>query len=113
MAHDFKEVFSLKAIKTEADKKMIFNAVKKEMQKFSFDKDYLNEGALEIVSCFEVKFHTCTLENFTDTRVIFEDDQPNVDDIPLGKKSISDFNSWDYNLTYEKEFQNSENSHII
>ena len=93
MAHDFKEVFSLKAIKTEADKKMIFNAVKKEMQKFSFDKDYLNEGALEIVSCFEVKFHTCTLENFTDTRVIFEDYQPNVDDIPLGKKSISDFNS--------------------
>jgi hypothetical protein len=113
MTSKFNEVFDYKASKIEFDKNKISNVIHNELAKFNFEDDYLKEGGLEIISCYQVKFHTCTLENFTDTRSILEASRPNSYGVVVGTKRVSEFNSWDYNLTYNAEFQNSEDNHII
>lgn len=113
MASNFKDIFEYKASKIEADKVKILSVIKTELSKFNFEDDYLKEGGLEIISCNEINFHTCTLENFTDTRSISEANRPNKYGVQVGSKRISEFNSWDYNLSYSKEFQNSDDNHSI
>jgi hypothetical protein len=113
MVLNFKEIFDYKSVKTDADKNKILSVLNNELHKFNFEEDYLKEGSLEILSCSEIKFHTCTLENYTDTRTISETNRPNISGVAIGKKRISEFNSWDYKLTYKKEFQNSEDNHSI
>lgn len=113
MASNFKDIFEYKASKIEADKVKILSVIKTELSKFNFEDDYLKEGGLEIISCNEVNFHTCTLENFTDTRSISEANRPNKYGVQVGSKRISEFNSWDYKLSYNKEFQNSDDNHSI
>lgn len=113
MTTNFKNIFDYKASKIEADKAKILSVINTELSKFNFEDDYLKEGGLEIISCNEVKFHTCTLENFTDTRSISETNRPNKYGVQVGSKRISEFNSWDYKLSYNKEFQNSDDNHSI
>ncbi len=113
MESNFKDIFEYKATKIDADKAKILSVVNTELSKFNFEDDYLKEGGLEIISCNEVKFHTCTLENFTDTRSISETNRPNKYGVQVGSKRISEFNSWDYKLSYKKEFQNSDDNHSI
>lgn len=90
MASNFKDIFEYKASKIEADKVKILSVIKTELSKFNFEDDYLKEGGLEIISCNEVNFHTCTLENFTDTRSISEANRPNKYGVQVGSKRISD-----------------------
>jgi len=113
MTSKFSEVYDYKASKIESDKNKISIVIKNELAKFNFEDDYLKEGGLEIISCNEVKFHTCTLGNFTDTRNIIEASRPNSYGVAIGTKRVSEFNSWDYNLSYNVEFHNSDDSHII
>jgi hypothetical protein len=113
MTTNFKEIFEYKASKIETDKAKILSVINTELSKFNFEDDYLKEGGLEIILCNEVKFHTCTLENFTDTRSISETNRPNKYGVQVGSKRISEFNSWDYKLSYNKEFQNSDDNHSI
>jgi hypothetical protein len=113
MATNFKDIFEYKACKIETDKAKILSVIITELSKFNFEDDYLKEGGLEIISCNEVKFHTCTLENFSDTRSISETNRPNKYGVQAGSKKISEFNSWDYKLSYKKEFQNSDDNHSI
>jgi hypothetical protein len=110
---NFKDIFEYKASKIEADKSKILSVINNKISEFNFEEDYLREGDLEILSCNEIKFHTCTLENFTDTRIISETNRPNKYAVQVGNKRISEFNSWDYKLTYKKEFQNSDDFHNI
>jgi len=113
MASNFKDIFEFKASKIEADKVKILSVIKTELSKFNFEDDYLKEGGLEVISCSEVRFHTCTLENFTDTRSISEANRPNKYNIQVGSRRISEFNSWDYKLSYNKKFKNSDDNHSI
>lgn len=113
MESNLKDIFEYRATKIDADKAKFLSVVNTELSKFNFEDDYLKEGALEIISCNEVKFHTCTLENFTDTRTISEKNRPNKYGVQIGTKRISEFNSWDYKLSYKKEFQNSDDNHSI
>lgn len=113
MASKFKEIFEYKVNKIEVDKAKIFTIINTELSKFNFEKDYLKEGKLDILSSHEVVFHSCTLENFTETRSISETNRPNKHGVQIGNKKISEFNSWDYKLNYKKEFQNSEDYHNI
>lgn len=113
MSSRFKEIYNYKSTKTEIDKKEILQQINKELAKFNFEDDYLNEGSLDILSCSEVFFHTCTLENFTDTRSISETNRPNITGVQVGTKRFSEFNVWDYKLSYYKEFDNSDDNHII
>ncbi len=113
MGSNFNEIFDYKVVKTDTDKNKVFSVISNELAKFNFEEDYLKEGNLEIVSCSEIKFHTCTIENFTDTRSISETNRPNRGGVAVGNKRILDFNSWDYKLSYIEEFQNSEDNHSI
>jgi hypothetical protein len=113
MTSKFNEVYDYKASKIESDKDKISNVINNELAKFNFEDDYLNEGGLEIVSFNEIIFHTCNLENFTDTRSISETNRPNMFGVQVGKRRTSEFNPWDYNLSYSKEFQNSDDNHSI
>ena len=113
MASNFKEIFEYKASKKELDKVKLLSILNNELSKFNFEDEYLKEGELEIHSCNEIKFHTFTLENFTDTRSISETHRPNISGVSIGNKRISDFNSWDYKLSFRKEFQNSEDNYSI
>jgi len=113
MASNFKDIFEFKASKIEADKVKILSVIKTELLKFNFEDDYLKEGGLEVISYNEVRFHTCTLENFTDTRSISEANRPNKYNIQVGSRRISEFNSWDYKLSFNKKFENSDDNHSI
>ena len=113
MASNFKDIFEFKASKIEADKEKILFVIKTELTKFNFEDDYLKEGGLEVISYNEVRFHTCTLENFTDTRSISEANRPNKYNIQVGSRRISEFNSWDYKLSFNKKFENSDDNHSI
>lgn len=113
MASTFKKIFQYKSVKTDADKSKLLSVLKNELLKFNFEDDYLREGSPEILACSENKFYTCTLENYTDTRSISVTNRPNMYGVPIGNMRISEFNSWDYKLTYKKEFQNFEDKHII
>jgi hypothetical protein len=108
MESNFKAVFEFKAGKIEVNKQKILSVINTELSNFNFEDDYRKEGRLEIISCNKIIFHTCTLENFTDSRSISESNRPNKYGISLGHKLISEFNTWDYELSYEKEFQNSD-----
>lgn len=113
MEFNLKNIFEYKFSKIDTDKTKISSVIKTELSKFNFEDDYLKEGGLEIISCSEVKFHTCTLENFTDTRNIGETNRPNKYGVHVGNKRISEFNAWDYKLSYKREFQNADDNHTI
>jgi hypothetical protein len=113
MSSRFKEIFDYKSNKSEIDKNKFIQKLNEELSKFNFEDDYLNEGNLDILSCSEILFHTCTLENYTETRSISETNRPNITGVQVGTKRISDFNAWDYKLSYNREFDNSDDSHII
>lgn len=113
MASNFKDIFEFKASKIEADKVKILSVIKTELSKFNFEDDYLKEGGLEVISYNEVRFHTCTLENFTDTRSIIEANRPNKYNIQVGSRRISEFKPWDYKLSFNKKFENSDDNHSI
>lgn len=113
METNFKNIFEYKSSKVGADKTKVLSVVNNELSKFNFEDDYLREGGLEIISCNEVKFYTCTLENFTDTRNIIETNRPNKYGVHAGNKRISEFNPWDYKLSYKKEFQNADDNQNI
>jgi hypothetical protein len=42
-----------------------------------------------------------------------ESNRPNRSGVPMGNKRFSEFNIWDYKLSYKKEFHNSSDSHDI
>ncbi|MFN6374513.1 MAG: DUF1566 domain-containing protein [Chitinophagia bacterium] len=113
MSSKFKEIFDYKSIKVDVAKDKIQKSLNSELAKFNFEDDYLNEGNLDIISCSEILFHTCTIENFTDTRNISETNRPNMTGVQIGTKRFSEFNVWDYKLSYNKEFENSDDNHII
>jgi hypothetical protein len=113
MSNNLKNILEYKSLKVEADKLKIAEVLKKELLKFKFDEDYLKEGNLQVLSASEITFHTCVIENYTDTRSINESNRPNRSGVPQGRKKFTDFNVWDYKLSYEKEFQNSFDKHDI
>ena len=75
--------------------------------KFNFEEDYLKEGDLQIENASEITFNSCVIENYTETRSISESNRPNRSGVLQGSKRISEFNVWDYKLSFDKEFQNS------
>jgi hypothetical protein len=87
--------------------------VKHKLEEFKFEIDYLEEGEIVITHFEEVTFHSCTLENFIETRHIKESAVPNRNGVSLDKKRISDYNVWEYSLGYEKKYKDSSNSLII
>jgi len=113
MSSRLKEIFEYKSITVEVGKDKIQTSLNRELAKFNFEDDYLNEGNLDIISCSEISFHTCTPENFTETRNISEANRPNMTGVQVGTKRISEFNVWDYKLSFRKEFENSDDNHII
>ena len=113
MSNNLKNILDYKSIKVEADKLKIAEVLKIELLKFKFDEDYLKEGDLQVLNASEITFHTCVIENYTDTRCINEANRPNRSGIQQGSKWPSEFNAWDYKLSYNKEFQNSSDNHDI
>jgi len=113
MSTNLNSILEYKTSKIEVDKSKLSEVINKELLKFNFEEDYLKEGIPTIENVSEVTFHTCVVENFTDTRVMSEADKPNMSGIPMGSKSFSEFNIWDYKLSYKKEFHNSSDSHDI
>jgi hypothetical protein len=113
MTSKLSHIIDYKSIKTDSDKNRILSVLYNELKKFDFEDDYLQEGKLEVVNSSEIKFHTCNLENFTDNRQIHVAKQPNMFSVAFSKKQVSEFNAWDYNLSFKKEFLNSEDEHII
>ena len=111
--NNIKDILDFKSTKTEANKSEISDALDKELLKFDFDEDYLKEGNISIESCYEIKFHTSSLENYTDTRDLSEGIRPNISGVPMGKRQSSEFNVWDYKLVSNKEFQNDTKDLII
>ena len=113
MSNNLKNILDYKSLKVEADKLKIAEVLKIELLKFKFDEDYLKEGDLQVLNASEITFHTCVIENYTDTRCINESNRPNRSGVPQGSKWASEFNVWDYKLSYKKEFQNSSDNHDI
>jgi len=106
MSNSLKDIHNYKSYKVEADKLKILEVIRLELLKFNFEEDYLKEGNLQLLNASAITFHSCVMENFTDTRTIDESLIPNFSNVPPGKKRISDFNVWDYELNYKKEFEN-------
>jgi hypothetical protein len=113
MSNNLKNILNYKSNKVESDKLKILEVLRLELLKFNFEEDYLNEGDLQLVNASALTFHSCVMENYTDTRTIDESFRPNFSNVPHGKKSISEFNVWDYELTYGKEFENFSDEHEI
>ena len=108
-----KNILEYKSLKVEADRLKISEVLIKELLKFNFEEDYLKEGDLQIENASEITFNSCVIENYTETRSISESNRPNRSGIPQGSKRISEFNVWDYKLSFDKEFQNSTDNHDI
>jgi hypothetical protein len=106
-------ILEYKTSKVEVDKLKFLDVLNKELLKFNFEEDYLKEGTPTIENASEVTFYTCLIENFTDTRSMSESNRPNRSGVPMGNKRFSEFNIWDYKLSYKKEFNNSSDSHDI
>jgi len=106
-------ILEYKTSKVEVDKLKFLDVLNKELLKFNFEEDYLKEGTPTIENASEVTFYTCLIENFTDTRSMSESNRPNRSGVPMGNKRFSEFNIWDYKLSYKKEFHNSSDSHDI
>ena len=113
MNSNLNDILQYKTSKENIDKTKLIDILNKEISKFDFEEDYLTEGCPRIENATEVTFYTCILENFIDTRVISGANRPNRLGVPMGHKKISEFNIWDYNLNYEKEFCNSYDSYEI
>jgi hypothetical protein len=117
---DINEILSLKTEVVDLNKDAIIHHLKDELSKFNFDDAYTNEGDLLIDSCKKIQYFTAKLENFTETRNINESGYPNSDGIPLGKRSKSEYNVWDYILKndynfidHEKNFEIEESHHAV
>ena len=108
-----KNILEYKSLKVEADRLKISEVLNKELLKFNFEEDYLKEGDLQIDNASEITFYSCVIENYTETRSISESNRPNRSGIPQGSKRISEFNVWDYKLSFDKEFHNSTDNHDI
>lgn len=108
-----KNILEYKSLKVEADRLKISEVLIKELLKFNFEEDYLKEGDLQIENASEITFNSCVIENYTETRSISESNRPNRSGVPPGSKRISEFNVWDYKLSFDKEFQNSTDHHDI
>jgi hypothetical protein len=108
-----KNILEYKSLKVEADRLKISEVLIKELLKFNFEEDYLKEGDLIIENASEITFYLCEIENYTETRSINESIRPNRSGVPLGSKRFSEFNVWDYYLSFDKEFQNSTDNHDI
>jgi hypothetical protein len=106
-------ILNLKTTKVEFSKNEILSALNKKFSEYKFESEYLTEGKLEVVSSDLITFHSCNLENFSDNRMITEEFRPNNKNVSFGKKQPSDFNSWDYKLSFNSEFINSTDSHLI
>jgi hypothetical protein len=113
MSNNMKNILEYKSLKVEADKLKIAEVLNKELLKFNFEEDYLKEGDLQIENASEITFNSCVIENYTETRSISESNRPNRTGVPQGSKRISEFNVWDYKLSFDKEFQNSTDNHDI
>ena len=113
MSNNLKNILEYKSRKVEADRIKIYEILSKELLNFNFEEDYLKQGDLHIGSASEIIFHSCVIENFTETRSISESSRPNRSGVPLGNKRISEFNVWDYKLSFDEEFQNSTDTHDI
>lgn len=108
-----KNILEYKSLKVEADRLKISEVLIRELLKFNFEEDYLKEGDLQIENASEITFNSCVIENYTETRSISESNRPNRSGVPQGSKRISEFNVWDYKLSFDKEFQNSTDNHDI
>ena len=113
MNTNIKNILEYKSLKVEVDRLKISEVLIKELLKFNFEEDYLKEGDLQIENASEITFYSCVIENFTETRSISESNRPNRSGVPQGSKRISEFNVWDYKLSFDKEFQNSTDNHDI
>jgi hypothetical protein len=113
MSNNMKNILEYKSLKVEADRLKISEVLIKELLKFNFEEDYLKEGDLQIENASEITFNSCVIENYTETRSISESNRPNRSGVPQGSKRISEFNVWDYKLSFDKEFQNSTDNHDI
>jgi len=113
MSNDMKNILEYKSLKVEADRLKISEVLIKELLKFNFEEDYLKEGDLQIENASQITFNSCVIENYTETRIISESNRPNRSGVPQGSKKISEFNVWDYKLSFDKEFQNSTDNHDI
>ena len=113
MNNSLKDIHNYKSTKVDADKLKILEVIRLELLKFNFEEDYLKEGNLQLLNASTITFHSCVMENFTGTRTIDESLRPNFSSVAQGKKRISDYNVWDYELTYNKEFENCSDEHEI
>jgi hypothetical protein len=113
MSNNMKNIHEYKSFKVEADRLKLFEVLNKELLKFNFEEDYLKEGDMQIENASEITFNSCVIENYTETRSISESNRPNRSGVPQGSKRISEFNVWDYQLSFDKEFQNSTDNHDI
>ena len=113
MGSNIKYILDYQSLRIDADRLKLTEVLNNELLKFDFEEDYLAEGNLQIEKASTITFHSCTIENFTETRSINESSRPNSSGVPQGSKRISEFNVWDYELSFSKEFQNSNDSHDI
>ena len=107
MSNKIKNILGYSSLKVEVDPLKISEVLIKELMKFNFEEDYLKEGDLQIENASEITFNSCVIENYTETRSISESNRPNRSGVPQGSKRISEFNVWDYKLSFDKQFQNS------
>ena len=110
MSNNINNILEYKSRKIPADKLKVSEVLNRELLKFNFEVDYLKEGGLNIEDASSITFHSCVIENFTDTRSISESNRPNRFGVPQGNKRISEFNAWDYELSFSREFLNSSNN---
>ena len=103
MSNNMKNILEYKSLKVEADRLKISEVLIKELLKFNFEEDYLKEGDLQIENASEITFNSCVIENYTETRSISESTRPNRSGVLQGSKRISEFNVWDYKLSFDKE----------
>lgn len=113
MSNYIKKILEYKSQKVEADRVIISEVLTKELLKFNFEPDYLKEGDLQIDNASEITFYSCVIENFTETRSINESNRPNRSGVPQSSKRMSEFNVWDYKLSFDQEFRNSTDNHDI
>lgn len=106
-------ILNLKTTKNVVSKSEILSVLKKKFSDYKFESEYFTEGQLEIISSDMITFYSCNLENFSDNRMITEEFRPNSTRVEYGNKKQSDFNAWDYKLSYNREFKDSKDTHLI
>jgi hypothetical protein len=103
-----REVKNYKTARISVEQDKFLSLIQRELRKFKFDKDYFKEGQLTIESSYEVRFHTCTLENFFENRTLVEKRTVNIKGSEIGVKRGSEFNLWDYKIVCKSKYQDSE-----